>query len=196
MLCTEWVGVMVTADGALLHARSDIELLVGLPEAHDLWQALVLGHVHLEEHFTGGRHYLVVPNAPADRSFRAVTRAELDVVEQAAQGTSTKLIAYTFGLSFACVSLRLARTATKTGLRTRSELVRLAAMLTRDPCARSEEPALTRIERQILELVRHGFSNRAIAEIRGRSERTIANQVAKLLRKTKASSRRELLTRH
>ena len=43
--------------------------------------------------------------------------------------------------------------------------------------------------------LQHGLSNEQIAAIRSRSVRTIANQVASLLRKTKSGSRRDLLVR-
>jgi DNA-binding NarL/FixJ family response regulator len=73
------------------------------------------------------------------------------------------------------------------------ELVRLAAMLTRDPRARFTEIALTDAERDVLDLLQNGLSNEQIASMRSRSVRTIANQVASLLRKTKSGSRRELV---
>jgi len=53
---------------------------------------------------------------------------------------------------------------------------------------------MTPAEREVLELVRQGFSNRAIAQVRGRAERTVANQVASMLRKLQVASRRALAT--
>jgi DNA-binding NarL/FixJ family response regulator len=58
------------------------------------------------------------------------------------------------------------------------------------------ETALTASERAILELVVRGCSNQAIAAARSTSVRTVANQVASLLRKLGAASRYELLTRY
>ncbi len=52
--------------------------------------------------------------------------------------------------------------------------------------------SLTDAEREVLELVGRGPSNRAIAKARGTTERTIANQVASTLRKLKVPSRRAL----
>ncbi len=72
------------------------------------------------------------------------------------------------------------------------ELVRVAAMLTRDPRARFSETTLTTAERDVLGLLRQGLTNREIARIRCRSVRTIANQVAALLQKTGAANRRAL----
>ncbi len=59
-----------------------------------------------------------------------------------------------------------------------------------------KEEGLTDAERAILELVVRGRSNREIAELRATSIRTVANQVATLLRKLGASSRYELLSRY
>ncbi len=56
-------------------------------------------------------------------------------------------------------------------------------------------PPLSRAESEILLRVVQGESNREIARARKTSERTIANQVASLLRKTEASSRFELIRR-
>lgn len=66
-------------------------------------------------------------------------------------------------------------------------------MLAPDPRADLADNALTDAEREVLELLQHGLSNKEIAKRRSRSVRTIANQVASLLRKTKSSSRRALL---
>lgn len=61
----------------------------------------------------------------------------------------------------------------------------------------SEPPAeLSKAERAVLERVVRGESNAAIARARKTSVRTIANQVASLLRKTGAASRYELIKRY
>ena len=56
-------------------------------------------------------------------------------------------------------------------------------------------PELTTAERAVLSRVIKGESNAAIARARKTSVRTIANQVASLLRKTGASSRYDLIRR-
>ena len=56
-------------------------------------------------------------------------------------------------------------------------------------------PELTVAERDVLARVVKGESNAAIARARKTSVRTIANQVASLLRKTGASSRYDLIRR-
>ncbi|HVH45133.1 MAG TPA: helix-turn-helix transcriptional regulator [Labilithrix sp.] len=50
-------------------------------------------------------------------------------------------------------------------------------------------------EREVLQLVLDGYSNTEIAAVRGTSVRTIANQVASLLKKLGARSRYELIGR-
>ena len=55
--------------------------------------------------------------------------------------------------------------------------------------------SLTAAEREVLALVVSGASNRAIAERRNVAARTIANQVASILRKVRARSRFELIRR-
>ena len=54
---------------------------------------------------------------------------------------------------------------------------------------------LSRAEREVTLLAVQGLSNRAIAEIRRASPRTIANHLAKVYRKLGTSGRRELRAR-
>jgi DNA-binding NarL/FixJ family response regulator len=51
---------------------------------------------------------------------------------------------------------------------------------------------LTPVERQVASLAARGLSNAAIGKQRGKSERTIANQMASILRKLEVGSRYEL----
>lgn len=208
----EAVVAVISAGGKLLHradgAPDDAEISARVadierarlrrhrstPDALDLWRALVAGRASIVERSDGGRrHYLVVDNAPATQPMRALSRAELDVVSYAARGLSAKLVGYALGIAQATVSERLANASRKIGVASRIELVRLAAMLTRDPRARFERIALTTTERDVLALLAQGLSNREIAAIRNRSMRTIANQVASLLRKTESPTRRALV---
>jgi DNA-binding CsgD family transcriptional regulator len=55
---------------------------------------------------------------------------------------------------------------------------------------------LTPAERSVLELLVSGASNARIAQVRGASVRTVANQVASVLKKLRASSRFELVRRY
>jgi DNA-binding NarL/FixJ family response regulator len=54
---------------------------------------------------------------------------------------------------------------------------------------------LTEAEREVARLAVDGLSNAAIAKQRGTSMRTVANQMASILRKLGVESRRELATR-
>ncbi len=63
--------------------------------------------------------------------------------------------------------------------------------------APDERPAdLSKAERDVLERVTRGESNATIARARKTSVRTVANQVASILRKTGAASRFELIQRY
>lgn len=159
-----------------------------------LWPALIDGRASVVTRGSDrARRYFVLENPPQAHSFRALTPAEVAVVAQASHGHSTKMIAFALGVSPSVVSARLASAAAKVGVATRVELVHLAAILTRDPRAGLQHAGLTDAERDVLELLRCGLSNEEIARMRSRSVRTIANQVAALLRKTKSGSRRALV---
>ena len=57
------------------------------------------------------------------------------------------------------------------------------------------DAVLSAAEEDVLRLLAAGLGNQAIAEARGTSVRTVANQVAALLRKLGAGSRFELISR-
>ena len=64
------------------------------------------------------------------------------------------------------------------------------------PEGRKEVQGLTDAERDVLARVVRGDSNAEIAKARKSSVRTVANQVASLLRKTRAKSRYDLIRRY
>ena len=159
-----------------------------------LWTALVAGRVSVVPRMRGSRRvYEIVENERATRRVRALTKRELDVLELASTGLSTKLCSYALGLSPTTISTTLTNAARKIGGLNHLELLRIAALLAHDPRADADEPTLTAAEREVLALVRQGLSNAEIAAQRGRSVRTIANQVAHLLEKTGRPSRRALI---
>lgn len=168
-------------------------------EGLELWTALVAGKVSLvPRRVEGRRRYVVLENTPMSAPLRQLTDDERAIVGLAARGISTKLVAYALGVSSSLVSLRLALAAGKLGVGTRAELVRIAALLAADhpaPSAARESVVLTDAERDVLALLQRGLSNRQIAEARARSVRTVANQVASLLKKTGSSTRRALVVR-
>lgn len=157
------------------------------------WPALAAGELSVVERRIGTRpHYHFFDNPPHRQPLSALTDGEQDAVAAIARAPSIKAAAYELGTSASALSHRLAGAASKLGLCTTMDLVRLAAVLARDPRARFEHIALTPSEEDVLELVGRGLSNAEIARIRARSARTIANQVASLLRKTGAPNRRAL----
>lgn len=138
------------------------------------------------------RRYLVVETQASTRALRALTATEAEILRHASRGLPSKLVAYTLGLSPSKVSARLASAAAKMGATSPRELTRVAALLTRGPACEDAGTLLTQAERHVLALLRRGLSNSEIARARERSVRTVANQVASLLRKTTCSSRRAL----
>lgn len=160
----------------------------------DLWASLTGGRVSLvEQGQRGSRHYFVVDAHPAVHAGRALSGSEITVLAHAARGEPAKFIAYTLGIRASTVSLKLASAAAKLGVASSIELVRIAAMLSMGPRCATHDSTLTDAEHDVLELLQHGLSNAEIATMRGRSVRTVANQVASLLRKTKSPSRRGLI---
>jgi DNA-binding NarL/FixJ family response regulator len=168
----------------------------GAADAMDLWPALLAGKLSLVPRGTRSkRHYEIIDNPAASVALRALSVPERQVLEQSSRGLSTKLVGYALGLSSGAVSARLAQAATKLGVASRLELLRVAALFAGDPRARVSDAELSEAERDVLHLLERGLSNSEIARLRSRSARTIANQVASLLRKTRSSSRRELVVR-
>jgi DNA-binding CsgD family transcriptional regulator len=80
------------------------------------------------------------------------------------------------------------------GLRScRIELEERDFLLLSFPLSRRELPAsLTSAERDVIRLVLSGCSNAEVARARGRSPRTVANQLASIFRKLGIASRTEL----
>jgi DNA-binding CsgD family transcriptional regulator len=161
--------------------------------AADAWSVLVAGQWGIVERTDsdGKRHYVVVETYCAPR-LKALTPLETQVTELSARGLTGKAVAYALGLTTPTVSRALYDATLKLGLGSRTELVGLAARLLGTPRAAAQESSLTAAERDVLALVRMGHTNAAIATARKRSERTVANQVASLLKKLDAPSRRAL----
>lgn len=163
-------------------------------QALDVWKALAAGFISLVERVERGgqRRYLLCESPPRQRSFRELTREEATVSLQAARGLTNETIAYSLGWTESVTARRLSRAATKLGLTSTRALVRLLAGL---GVAGSSERALDLdvlppAEREVATLLAEGLSNQQIAARRGVSVRTVANQVASLLRKTGAEGRR------
>jgi len=140
------------------------------------------------------------------------------MLERVALGQSNKFVSYELGIAQSCVSAYLSSARVKLGLRSRTELVQLmqfGRVASSEPRAESfciepgesvvlrvvreqgTTPAvLTSSERDIFRAILYGRSNAEIAVSRGRSLRTVANQVASVFRKLAISSRAELVAQH
>lgn len=162
-------------------------------EAADTWTALVSGAWGIVERVEadGRRSYSVIDTRGSQR-LRQLSDLETRVVELSARGLTGKAVAYALGVQSPAVSQALLRAAIKLGLHSRTEVVALASRLLGAPRDSERHAELTAAEREVLALVRMGYTNAAIAEDRRRSERTVANQVASILHKLDAPSRRAL----
>lgn len=168
--------------------------------ALDLWRGLYAGRWSLVEHVdTDGRRLVLARRNDPDRRARfALTRRQRQVLFYASVGWSYKQIAYALGLaSEGSVSIHLSKSLRKIGLSTRADLIRVtsqwAAAVAGASAPSPSERELTPAEREVAEHVFAGCSNREIAEQRGVSERTIANQLASIYRKLELLDRHELV---
>jgi DNA-binding NarL/FixJ family response regulator len=166
------------------------------PDALDDWQALIAGRysVVLRDDNDGKRYYLLVRNAAITEPHARFTTREIDVLRMAARGFTGKGITYGLGLAPSSVSTALASAAAKVGLRSRHALVEVAAGMFGVRSSEVPVATLTPAERDVLELLRRGLTNAEISRLRDRSRNTVANQVATILQKSGAPSRRALAT--
>ena len=93
------------------------------------WRALVAGKWTLVDRFeSDGRRFLVARrNDPAVAPRSELTPREAQIAGYAALGHSSKLIAYSLGLSQSVVSESIARVLSKLGISSRAALIRLFA---------------------------------------------------------------------
>lgn len=169
------------------------------------WPALVSGRWTLVEHIEsdGRRYYVAVRNEPDAAALVALTPREQAVVEQVAQGAPNKLIADALGISEPSVASYLRRAMSKLRVRSRAELVALAAEVAATRLPLGEDDlwvlhgggaidralalcGLTRAEQDVASGILQGLSNEAIARARGAAMRTVANQVQSIYRKATA----------
>lgn len=198
------------ARGALRRERPE--------RAAELWRALVSGHRSVVESVEshGTRYLLALHSARGAADPRQLTQRERDVLELAAAGHSNNAVSLELGLSPARVSRLLHAGMGKLGIRARAEL---AAYVTSEgprglealsfteadeagpvvlavPLPEWELPAaLTRAEREVARALLSGRCLAAIAEQRGTSMRTVANQVRAVYQKVGVSSLGELASR-
>lgn len=126
-----------------------------------------------------------------ETSVGTLSAREMRVLELVVRGASGKEVAFTLGVAQSTVSASLHDVAMRMGVSSSTTLaVAAAAMMAERP--RVSWAEFTIAERAVLALVRQGLTNAEIATRRGTSERTIANQVASMLKKSRAPSRRAL----
>jgi DNA-binding NarL/FixJ family response regulator len=120
---------------------------------------------------------------------RALTPREKEVLALVARGWSNKAIAMELGLGISTVSVYLTHAAAKLGVRSRVAMIRALADQRADLALPS---TLSATERCVVSEVLGGKSNAEIAQARGTSTRTVANQIANAFRKLGVRSRGEL----
>ncbi len=195
---------------SIARARAAVE-----PErALAMWRALLSGGYSTVERWeSGGRRFLLVyANAPHRADPRALLPAEQQVAELVALGASLKEVAYALGIAEGAAQRALAQALRKLGSKTRADLaalfsgarealpVRLGAadlhlLVTDAAPSGAALDALTDAERDVAQAVLRGLGNAAIADARGTSARTVANQLRRIFDKLGVRSRGELRAR-
>lgn len=180
------------------------------PQELDGWTALVDGRWSLIDLFEeNGRRYVVAhPNLPEVRDPRYLEPLERVVFSGLSRGLSNKAMGYELGLTEGTIagyvrSLRLKMGGVVREARlTRAPLVdelnlsgfELMVLVCESP-GREFFAELPPAERAVLLDLLAGYSNATIAERRGVSVRTIANQVASGYRRLGVASRRDLIAK-
>jgi DNA-binding NarL/FixJ family response regulator len=180
------------------------------------WEGLVSGRWSMVERFdSDGRRFVVaIKNDPNHPDPRGLTARERQVAEYVGLGCASKEIAYTLGLSEAAITNCTARTQHKLGLASRAELVAFFApsgfrrKLAETSLAGEQLligshslidtrhiANLSEAERDVVSLLIAGSTNSDIAQRRGSSERTVANQIQSIFQKLCVRSRGELVAR-
>jgi DNA-binding NarL/FixJ family response regulator len=181
--------------------------------ALELWEGLVAGRWSLVDHWESeGRRYIAAfANQPEVPDPRSLSPQERIVVRYVVLGSSNKEIAFSLGLPLESVETAVSRILRKLRCRRRSDLVALGQLGRWEPASievgdavldvvsvdtrphPSALDALTRAERDVVELVLSGHSNRAIARARRSSVNTVANQLRAIYGKVGVTSRAELV---
>ena len=185
-------------------------------EALANWEGLVSGRWSLVDYFDSDqrRFIVAIKNDPAYPDPRGLTPRERQVAEYVGLGRSSKEIAYTLGLSESAITNCTARVQDKLGMASRTELVSFFApngfrrklaeksisderfLIASSSLINTKDfENLSEAEREITILMIAGSTNADIAEKRGVSEYTIANQVQSIFRKLCVRSRGELVVK-
>jgi DNA-binding NarL/FixJ family response regulator len=155
-----------------------------------LWSALVAGHWTIRDlgAVDGLQAYTFFEVAPCERCQHCLSPLEERVLRSYARGGPGKEVAFALGLSQSTVSEAMHSAAVKLGLHGRAALIQLAAHLLGTQRVVATH-LLTNAEQDVLRHLAGGDTNAKIAAARGSSTRTVANQVASVLRKLGLPSR-------
>ena len=183
-------------------------------EALFLWHGLVSGRWSLVDRIEhDGKRFIVAHrNDPQVRDPRGLTQREARVAESLGRGSTLKEIAYDEGTSESSVTKAAVRVRAKLGLGSLAELASFFAphlRLAATPLHAAGEQfftapigprasllsTLSPAERDVAARVAAGQSNRQIAEARGTSPNTVANQLRRLYTLFDVHSRTDLARR-
>lgn len=177
-----------------------------------MWSDLVDGRWTLVDHFeaSGRRVVLALRNAASGQSLSRLTARESSALNDARLGKSNKEIALTMNLSQSSVT-RLLESAARKLNATLADLLQFGAadtvrcrslafgetslLMIAPATVDGWRAALTESEADVVAAALRGYSNRDIAALRGRSMRTVINQLASAFEKLGVQSRRELMSR-
>jgi DNA-binding NarL/FixJ family response regulator len=204
------------ARAPLLRDQVMSALTSGCPSASlssglDMWNALIAGHWHCRDHFESGIACCFAIGRAAAGGSGALSELERDVVARAVCGEANKEIAYALDVTTSTAATHLRRGLRKLGFPSRRALVLFHCLVIAAPagdalravelvhdgesllairaCPARLATGLTPSESDVAWAAARGLSNEAIARERGRSERTIANQLAAVFQKLRVSSR-------
>lgn len=178
------IGARTTRDTPLGPPNA---VLASALEEGPQWESLLRGLVAFVS--TGDGSFALRPTRGPER--RSLSGREARVLRACCLGLPNKVIAHNLGIDAASVSTALASAARKLGAPSGRVLVRLVSPLLPCACPVGLE-GLTAAEHEVAELVGRGLSNVGIAEVRGCSVSTVANQIGSIFRKTGLGSRRAL----
>jgi DNA-binding NarL/FixJ family response regulator len=184
-------------------------------DALDLWQGMVDGRWTLLDRFEGdgeGRRFiLAIKNDHELPTPRSLTMREEMVAQLVGRGFSNKEIGSSLGLSTETTAFHVKNILRKFSFESRADIIRwmneeniefaldiddviVGVLAEPKPSTDDSFPtSLSPSEWDVFARVKRGESNRTIAEARGTSVRTVANQIQSVLRKTGCASRYELM---
>jgi DNA-binding CsgD family transcriptional regulator len=176
-----------------------------------LWSELIDGRWTLIDRFDAdGRRFVVaLRNTPLGANLCRLNQREVDALALARDGASNKVISITLGIAPATATRLLQSAATKLnagladilqferadGRRCREMLLGSSQIRAHEQASDASRSLLSEAELEIVTAVLRGHSNQEIAATRGRSTRTVINQLASVYEKLGIHSRRELVIR-